>query len=207
MTDARIALDEARGPLTDLLGKLSGEEGSAYLGALKRMLRKENPWEVAASEFLIWEAVNLGTGPRTVDDFRKALKDGGFRISDWASDILGKPAFTVAAEKTEVDLVRVTVAELGFKNGAKRSDIYERAKDFGLELCPAEVGPQLRLQYKDQPVGEWLFIGMEPITGSGGDLGVFLVGHGGDGLWLRSRDGHPDSFWDGHYRSVFARRK
>jgi len=47
--------------------------------------------------------------------------------------------------------------------------IYAAAKERGLELCPAEVGPQLRLQYQDQ-LDEWLVIGMEPILGPDGTL-------------------------------------
>ena len=43
--NTRIVLCDARGPLTDLLEKLSGEEGESWLRALNRMLRKENCWD------------------------------------------------------------------------------------------------------------------------------------------------------------------
>lgn len=42
----RVALCDARGPLTDLIEKLSGEDGSSWHEALKKMLRKENPWGI-----------------------------------------------------------------------------------------------------------------------------------------------------------------
>ena len=156
-------------------------------------------------EFKVWKTIKLGTGFRNADDFRKALESGGYRIGDWANDILGKPAFKVAAEKIEVDLVKVTVAELGFKDGARRDQIYERAKEIGLELCPDEVGPQLRLQYRDQPNNEWILVGMESIFDSGGGLAVFGVGRRGSGLWLRGYWSNPDSFWGAGYRWVFVR--
>jgi len=126
------------------------------------------------------------------------------RISDWANDIIGKPAFSVATEKTDVDLVVVSVAELGFPKGATLRDIYATAKKRGLELCPNEVGPQLRLQYKDQPKDEWLIVGMEPITDSDGDLDLFSVGHFSDGLWLDTSDDYPDGVWHEDYRFVFV---
>lgn len=46
---ARLALCEVRGLLVDLWDKLSGEEGPAWLAALAKFLRKENPWEVVAA--------------------------------------------------------------------------------------------------------------------------------------------------------------
>ena len=129
------------------------------------------------------------------------------RIGDWASEILGQPAFTVASHELDLDLVVMSVAELGFKNSAKRSEIYARARELGLDLCPAEVGPQLCLVYKDQPLNEWLLIAMEPITDSGGDLSVFGVARDGRGLWLDGSSGHPGGVWNANDRWVFVRRK
>jgi hypothetical protein len=156
-----------------------------------------------------FRTIKLGTGLKTADDFRGALKKNGNRIGDWANDILGKPAFTVASEETEVELVVLTVEELGFKDGATRKDIYDRALERGLALCPAEVGPQLRLQYNDQPSGEWLVVAMEPITGSAGsdgDLRVFGVARDSGDVWLNANYGNPDNFWNADNRFVFVRR-
>lgn len=161
----------------------------------------------ASSVFERFMTIKLGTSLQSVDDFRRALKKGGFRLGSWGNDILDMPAFTVATEETKVDLVVVSVSELGFKDGATRREIYSRAVKLGLKLCPPEVAPQLRLQYRDQPRGEWFLIGMEPITNSSGDLSVFGVGHDDDGFWLIGRGGRPDGFWGGGGRWVFLRRK
>ncbi len=160
----------------------------------------------ARSQFPVWRSIKIGTGLKTADDFRRALTSAGFRIGTWANDILGKPAFTAAAAESTLDLVVASVAELGFRNGATTADIYARAKSFGLELCPAEVGPQLRLQYADQPYGEWLRIAMEPISDSVGYPSIFDVVHDDYGRWLSGYFGYPGNFWHGHYRFVFVRR-
>ena len=157
--------------------------------------------------FQPWRTLKLGTGLQTADDFRKALKQSGNKISDWANNLLDKPEFTVTSTKeVEVDLVNISVAELGFPNGATRKEIYRKAKELGLELCPAEVGPQLRLQYQNQPMNEWLLIGMEPITGSGGYLDVFGVVRHGNGQWLGSGYGSAGSVWGGDKRWGFLRK-
>ena len=159
-------------------------------------------------EFKVFKTIKLGIpGLKTADDFRKSLKDNGFKVGDWANDILGKPAFTVATEETELDLVVVSVSELGFKKGATREQIYARAKERGLDLCPAEVGPQLRLQYTDQPNGEWLVIAMEPIRDSDGSLGLFGVEHAGHGLWLSGYYDDSDNVWGAYDQWVFARSR
>jgi hypothetical protein len=156
-------------------------------------------------DFKAWKTIRLGTGLKTAEDFRHALKRGGYKVSARADDILGKPAFTAGETEAEVDLVVVSVAELGFKSGACRKDLYQRAQERGLLLCPAEVAPQLRLQYPDQPKGAALLIGMEPITDSVGGLVVFdLVGRG-NWRWLRDNVGDPDNVWGGDTRFVFLR--
>lgn len=198
------ALAEVVGPLKDFAEKLGGEEGTKWLAAFKRFLRKENPWPTAP-EFKIWKTIKLGTGIKTAGDFQKALESNGCRVSDWAEDILGNPAFTSAAEEIEVDLVKVTVGELGFKDGARRDQIYDRVRELGLEICPPEVGPQLRLQYKDQPKGEWILVGMEPIADSGDGLLVFRVGRHDSELWLGVYRDDPGGVWLSGSQWVFVR--
>lgn len=157
--------------------------------------------------FPTWKAIKLGNGLQTADDFRKAVKQAGLKISDWGNDVLGKQAFSASSEEMEVELAVASVAELGFKGNATREGIYARAQELGLDLCPPEVGPQLRLQYTDQPKGEWLIIAMEPITDSDGRLSLFNVVHVDDARWLYADRGYPFSVWCGDHRFVFLRRK
>ena len=154
----------------------------------------------------VWKTIKLGTHKDT-NALREALKASGNKISDWANDILSKPAFTVAIAEEEIQLVNVSVADLGFKNRATYKDICKRAKKLGLELCPNEVGPQLRLQYKNQPKGEYLRIAMEAVTSFGGNLLIFRVELGDDGLWLSGDRGYYGRFWNADLRFVFRLRK
>lgn len=143
---------------------------------------------------------------KTVDSLRGSLMNAGCKISDWADSILGR--ITLSRVEKKLDLVVVSVKDLGFPNGAKYEDILKAAEKQGFYKCPAEVGPQLRLQYLDQPSDEWrLIIAMKPIKDSGGDLHLFRVFHVGLGHWLRTCSGSPDRFWLSGRRFVFVRRK
>lgn len=161
---------------------------------------------VIASELEVWKTVKLGLH-KSADEYRQALKAKGNCVSDLANDILGEPAFAVAAEEREYDLVVVSNAELGYPDGTmvKQTLVLDRAKELGLELCLAEVGPALREQYQNQPVGEWLQVAMEPIADSGGRLHVFHIVRLDRDLWLLASDDHPARLWRAHDRCVFVR--
>jgi hypothetical protein len=151
-----------------------------------------------------FKTIEIGTH-KDVKSLRKALEESGSRISDWAGDILAKTK--LSKSKQSLDLVVLSVKELGFPQGAQLKVIYEAADKRDLDKCPAEAGPQLRRQCPDQPSGEELIMAMEPIKDSDGDLYLFSVGHDGDDRWLLADYGRPDDFWNADNRFVFVRRK
>lgn len=139
----------------------------------------------------LWKTIRVGTFANSFA-LRNALDAAGCGIGDSAEEILARPAFTLSATKTDVQLIAVSAAELGFQTDtAALADIYARAQQLGFELAAAEVAPQLRLQYFDQPIGEFL-IGMEPIKTWKGEPVILTVANGGAGLTLIGRDGSAD---------------
>ena len=171
--------------------------------ALSEVLTKALCPHLEAGEFPVLKSIKLGTH-RSVDELRKSIKDHGFRINNLtADDILGKAP--IAKSETEVKLHVATAKELtGRDNRVRNSEINEAIRFRGYHLCPAEVGPQLRIQYPEQPKGQWLRIAMEPIADSGGNLSIFSVDRGNDGFWLNSDVGHRDGIWYGDARFVFV---
>jgi hypothetical protein len=122
------------------------------------------------------------------------LDAAGCNIGRLAAAIFARPEFTVSSTKAKVELVAVSAAGLGFKTATvSMAAIYARARQLGFGLAAAEVGPQLRLQYFDQPVGEFLIIGMEPIKTWSGEPVVLNVVNGGAGLILIGQDGRADA--------------
>ncbi len=152
-------------------------------------------------ELKIWKTVKLGVH-KTPEAYEKSIEKKDFCIVDWARQILKK--VTVSQTVVEVDLGVLTVAELGFKGNARFEDICARIIEIGGELCPDEVGPALRDQYEDQPLGEWNLIAMKALTDSDGLLLVFGVDHDDDVRWLDTFNGHPGDLYDPDDRVVFV---
>jgi hypothetical protein len=180
---------------------------------------KQSQAPPTALETPIWKTITVG-GSKGVNAVRAAMEAApcSIWISDEADEILGRPAFPFIRTPVELDLVVLSVFELGFGDQASRNnselgfrdqaslhDIYTRALSLGFELCPAEVGPALRLNYLDQPLGEFLHIAMKPVARYTGELVHFTVGGGGAGLLLVGGNGDPDVMHLGVVRLVFVR--
>ena len=146
--------------------------------------------------------ITLGTHGSGAD-LLAALVEEKCKISVWSARALENPDFPVVAEGIMVDIVVVSMLELGFAEGelATLETIYNRAKQMGLETCSVETAVQLRLQFLDQPdwrTGERLgdfFVASEPfVLTHDGIPKIFSVARDdrfphretGIGLWLVS---------------------
>ncbi len=180
-------------------------EGRAEICRIKRLAGVTS---ATPKRFPIWKTLTIGGLSRK--EFQKRLDNGKFFTSDWAKDIMGKPAFKTSAEAHEASFVRVKVGDLGFTELPTTTELFDRDRlaAFGLERCEPEDGPALRLALPDQPIGDYLWVGMEPIIDSGADPDVFYVGRSVDGeRWLSARCAHPSHRWDLSGGVVFRFRK
>ena len=115
--------------------------------------------------------ITLGTHSSGADLFSTLIEEK-CRVSIWSTQALENLDFPVVAEEITVDIVVVSMLEMGFAEGelATLDTIYDRAKQMGLEACPVETAAQLRLQFLDQPswttekrLGEF-FVASEPFV-------------------------------------------
>lgn len=119
--------------------------------------------------------------------------------------------------KSEIATVELTVANLGYAQGATIAQVHVRAAELGLALCPLELGPHLRLQYLDQPEGHLghppskhrappgsITVASRQLTDDHDTLQGFYLRRIDGVLWLRGYRYASDDIWSPEDRLVFC---
>jgi hypothetical protein len=146
-------------------------------------------------EFPTWKTIKIGRY-RSAKKITKAFKDNGFRIGDADSALDALRNISFVPTERDIDLVRVYGHELDFWQNTSQREIYDRAGRFGLGRVPPETGPELRLQYPDQPLDDWMLMAMYPISTSGWpSLRIFGLQNSSVGQWLHAHSGEPNGSW------------
>lgn len=189
--------------------------------ALQRVIEgkvPEPPVLVVEPKFASWRTFLIGGVAK------KALLQrvkAGFSVSDWAEDLMKRPAFTTQDAEEAIETIILTPADFGYERTPTTTELLdptrlaewsaqntERLNGHVVELLPAEAGPHIRDQYKDQPNGEVLWIAMERITDSDGYPRVFTVlRYDGGEQWLYAGWASPGDRWSLDGRVVFRLRK
>lgn len=174
----------------------------AYIGPLFKGVFQLNLEHISTSfpEGMVKKMEAELTG-KSGEELERELKEKNISISSYASDMLKKLS---PSSPEHLDLVRLTVKDLGFPNGATTDEIYKRAEELGLELCPQDTGPNLRLQ---NSTPDYMYIAMKQITDRNDFLDVFSLRRGVVGLWLDDGWAEPDNRWRGSSKFVFRSRK
>jgi hypothetical protein len=92
-------------------------------------------------------------GGQTKAELLDRLAANGVELNEAAKILFASERFIISEKRRSLSTVEVSIRDLGFPQGATFSDICISARRLGFGLCPLEVGPQLRLQFLDQPEG------------------------------------------------------
>jgi|GEM_PF-1672927 hypothetical protein len=102
-----------------------------------------------------------------------------------------------------LNLVTLQVKDLGFSSDPTTVELFAKATELGLELCPKETAAYLRLQDTNQPRDDWYYIASQTVPDSDGRPRVFDCEHDAGGLWLRGHWTEPGDHWRLSDRVVF----
>jgi hypothetical protein len=208
MDDAPVIFDCKPDQIANTIDQVN-EKTVAYIGPWNIEVYQKMPdtvkylYESFPETKIFKQSLELST--KTPEQYTKELIDNGNQIYSYAQQILNKIEALKSPE--QISLVSFSVEQLGFPNGATLQEIYDKAQSMGLELCPPQVGPELRLSYTDQPNNEYLVIAMEAITDADGDPLLFSVNRNVSGPCLGFNRGRLDRRWNGINRFVFRSRK
>ena len=178
--------------IADRLGK--SLEFDKVMDALQRIHDGQlDPIVLRAGEFPVY--LETEVGGKSKDQLLAELKAGGYDVSDWAKDIMSKPAWKPGKKQT-VKFARAKISELGFTKNPTTREVWARIQELGHNLCEPGDGPAIRLALKDQPRGDYFWTAMEQIAGSHGGPRVFYVKRSGDGKrWLHTYWVGPGDEW------------
>lgn len=137
-------------------------------------------------------------------------------LNEYGKILINDDQFIPSAQKYLLETVELTVAKLGFVNGAKTTQIFDKAVELGLTLCPLELAPYFRLAFVDQkesgtekfskqnqaPSGS-ITIASERLTSDDNFPKGFYVRCINGKLWLRGFIANDLHSWDPEDHFVF----
>lgn len=133
----------------------------------------------------------------TGEDWIKHLEGNGFRVGDYAKQVLRSPDFKpTSGVTTEVAVLKGMLFE---DNDRITKKIRAEADKRKLSKPNAELACLIREKFTDKEIeamGLWWIVAMhEPIKDSGGDPILLGAGRGGGGRWLGACGGGPGDGW------------
>lgn len=157
------------------------------------------------------------TGGLARDALRLRLLAADVHMNAYAERLFADPRFCTASESSRVHTAELTVADLGLPHGGTFLDITTHARAVGLELCPLELGPWLRMQFVEQPESDpggahtqgrapagSITVASEPLDDDDDTPKGFYLRRIDGVLWLRAYRASADHQWSPDDRLVFV---
>jgi hypothetical protein len=147
---------------------------------------------------------DVPVGDMSKEDIVQALSDPKYEVTEYAKDLMDSPDFHISSSPETLHLVCLTVADLGLPRGVTTQEIFTKADKLGLDLCPPDTGPRLRLSL---PGDGWIYVAMKPIPDRDGGPRVFCVDRRRAELTLGAGHARPDRGWGDAIQFIFSARK
>lgn len=148
----------------------------------------------------------------------QALRERNVQLNQAAEALFEDRRFTPLSRTRVIEIAALSVADLGFADGATYDQLIARALASGWGECPLELGPHLRLQFPDQAEGSVGFpatkhrappgsiaVASAPLDDLDETPKGFYLRRIEGVLWLRGYWSHPGHVWRPEDVLVYAR--
>lgn len=109
------------------------------------------------------QKIDCEIGGESIQEIKNQLKSKKIATSKFSEKMLGSADFNTLENVENIDLIRLTLRDLGLTEGVSINTIYQKAKELGLDLCPAEIGPRYPYDDEYRYTTDIYYIAMEPI--------------------------------------------
>jgi hypothetical protein len=160
----------------------------------------------------------VSIGGLSKSELRAALREHNAQLNQAAAALFEDPRFTTLGGRQVVEIAALSIAELGFGEGATYGQLIARALESGLVECPLELGPYLRMQFRDQPDGAdgkplthgrappgSITVASQPLDDSDETAKGFYLRRVDGVLWLRGYWSWPGHIWSPEDVLLFSR--
>lgn len=166
--------------LGSLFEKLAGPQRDAWQKAFHHFMEKDDPWDTRLLVIRPWRTITIGR-LKTHDAYFDAIAKAGRNI---------EPQFTqkmvertpLLQEEREVELFKLTTAEMALGGSTFYPYVCDRMEKFGLTYCHPEVA--LALAAEEPAHG--VIVVMKGVSAGKGKLGYFDVKWSEGYHWLDS---------------------
>ena len=168
------------------------------------------------SDTLLPSAVRVGGMEKR--ELVQVLREYNIQFNQAAEALFEDRRFTLLSQSKVVEIAPVSVAALGFAEGATYQQLTARAFESGLVECPLELGPHLRVQFLNQPEGSAglpethhlapfgaITVASTPLDDCDGTPKGFYLRRMDGVLWLRGYWSWPGHIWNPEDVLVFSR--
>ena len=146
-------------------------------------------------------------------DLLERLSNENVNLNEYAKVLFSSDLYETSKNEQSARIIELSIEDLGFSDGAIFANIIEKIKMLNLKLCSLDIGPYLRLDYKDQkeevehgrnkaPKGS-ITIFSQPVFEQNEDFpkGFYIRKMDGK-LWLRGYVSPMDYIWEPSARII-----
>ncbi len=95
----------------------------------------------------------IKAGGYTKPELIQKMKENKILLNVLAEKLIASDYFEVSKECYQAKIVELAVKDFDFVNGATTSQLFSKAANLKLQLCPLELAPYIRLAYFNQGEG------------------------------------------------------